>query len=242
MKFTLLLLSLLTAWLLAVEPTTEKFSYVAITQPGQGAEVLAPIVAQARLNGDAGRWLRLELFGNDERLLSRRLMELADVSGYPGSLALELDYEVRQPAERGWLRLVILDEHLRLLAVDSLELNLLSEGRTKASPSSDIAPDIVIQSPAMHSRVSGGVVQVSGTIAAGVELPLRVQLVDADGKVVGQRLAGGKLQNGREITVFSADVSYLVSKPTAVRLLVFEEGKDLRQVLAASSLELVIYP
>lgn len=242
MKYTLFMLSWLAAWLLGFEAGAEKFSYVAITQPVQDAQVLAPITVQATFNEDAGRWLHLELFGYDGRLLARRLMELADVPGYPGNLALELDFEVRQTAEQGWLRLVILDEHLRLMAVDSLRLSLQSGGRGKISSRIHATPDIVLQMPEGHSRVSGGVVRVSGTMAEGVTLPLRVQLIDTNGKIVGQRLAGGGLQKSGETAMFSAEVSYSVSKPTAVRLLVFEEGRYLRQILAASSLELVLNP
>ncbi len=220
----------------------EGFAYLQITQPGDGAAVTAPVAIRARSFGEGAARLWLELYGKDGRLLSRRILRISGPDAALGVLEEQLDFEIPAETEGGWLRLVLQDKQLRFMAVDTLTLTLLREGRARAALPAGDAPDISIQLPKSGVQVSGGMLEVRGTVSSDVKLPLRVQLVDAAGRVVGQRLAGGEMGGSSGQVVYTAQVPYAVREATPVRLLVFEEGGELAQIKHLSSLELVLKP
>lgn len=220
----------------------EGFAYLQITRPGDGAAVTAPVAIRARRLGEGAARLWLELYGKDGRLLSRRILRISGRDAAPGALEEQLDFEIPAEIEAGWLRVVLQDSQLRFMAVDTLPLTLLQEGQVKTAPPARDAPDISIQQPKSGVQVSGGLLEVRGTVSSDVRLPLRVQLVDAAGRVVGQRLAGGETGGSSGQVVYTAQVPYAVREATAVRLLVFEEGGDLPLIKHLSSLELVLKP
>jgi hypothetical protein len=220
----------------------EGFAYLQITRPGDGAALTAPVAIRARRLGEGAARLWLELYGKDGRLLSRRILRISGMDAAPAFLEEQLDFEIPAAAEQGWLRLVLQDSQLRFMAVDTLPLTLLREGQARGAPPAGDTPDIGIQRPTSGVQVSGGMLEVRGTVSSHVKLPLRVQLVDAAGRVVGQRLAGGETGGSSGRVVYSAQVPYAVRTATPVRLLVFEEGGDLLQIKHLSSLVLVLNP
>jgi hypothetical protein len=239
---SLLVVLSLAAWLPSLVRATqagEGFAFMQILQPSDGSKVIPPLAIWARRGGEDAARLWLELYGKDGRLLARRILRLTGQASGPGEIVERLDFEIPASGEAGWLRLVTQDSRLRLMAVDALPLTLFKEGRVKAAPQEAAQPDIVLRQPAAGAQVSGGVLEVSGEVNSRVRLPLRVQLVDEAGRVVGQRLAGSGPAGE---TTFTAQVPYSVRAATPVRLLVFEEGSDLRQIKHLSSLELVLKP
>lgn len=220
----------------------EGFASLQIIQPGDGAAVTAPVAIRAQSLGDGAARLWLELYGKDGRLLSRRIVRISGFDAAPGALEELLDFEIPSAAEKSWLRLVFQDKQLRFMAIDTLPLTLMSEGLTRAAPANGDLPDIAIQQPTTQMEITGGMLEVRGTVSSHVKLPLRVQLVDETGRVVGQRLAGGERIGTSGQVVYSAEVTYAVRTATPVRLLVFEEGGDLLQIKHLSSLELVLKP
>jgi len=220
----------------------EGLASLQIIQPGDGAALTAPVAIRARRLGEGAARLWLELYGKDGRLLARRIVRLSGPDAAAGLVEEQLDFEIPAAAEQGWLRLVLQDSQLRFMAVDTLPLTLLREGQARAAPPEQDAPDISILQPKPGVQVSGGMLEVRGTVSSDVKLPLRVQLVDAAGRVVGQRLAGGETGGSSGQVVYTAQVPYTVRKATPVRLLVFEEGGELAQIKHLSSLELVLKP
>lgn len=220
----------------------EGFASLQIIQPGDGAAATAPIAIRARSLGEGAARFWLELYGKDGRLLSRRILRISGQDAPPGVVEEQLDFEIPTAAEDGWLRLVLQDRQLRFMAIDTLPLTLKSAGQARTAPATGDLPDIGIQLPTSQMQISGGVLEVRGTVSSLVRLPLRVQLVDLTGRVVGQRLAGGESIGLPGQVAYSAEVPYAVRAPTAVRLLVFEEGADLPQIKHLSSLELILKP
>jgi hypothetical protein len=220
----------------------EGFAHLQITRPGDGAAVTAPVAIRARRLGEGAARLWLELYGKDGRLLSRRIVRISGPEAAAGVLEEQLDFEIPTAVEEGWLRLVLQDSQLRFMAVDTLPLTLLREGKARPAPPAGNTPDIVIHQPTPEVQITGGMLEVRGTVSSHVKLPLRVQLVDAAGRVVGQRLAGRETTGSSGQVIYSAQVPYAVRAATAVRLLVFEEGGDLLQIKHLSSLVLVLNP
>jgi hypothetical protein len=220
----------------------EGFAYLQIIQPGDGTAVTAPVAVRAIRQGEGAARLWLELYGKDGRLLARRILRLTGLQSVMNDVNELLDFEIPAASQEGWLRLVVQDSRLRFMAVDTLPLKLLQKGPGQPGPSVVELPDIAIQQPAAGAKVSGGVLDVAGVVSSHVKLPLRVQLVDAAGRVVGQRLAGGEPAGSSGQVAFTAEVPYSVSTPTPVRLLVYEEGGDLPQIKHLSSMELVLNP
>jgi hypothetical protein len=224
-------------------PPEKGVSALKIDQPTEQSRAAAPLDIQGQLHGQGGAWLFLEIYGQDGRLLSRKLSRLGNAVDPQGELRALIDYEIPKASETGWLRVGIQDRFRRWMAVDSVGLLLLQPAeKGRLAPSPQVGYDIGIRKPISGAQISGGELLVEGFVDPTVKLPLRVQLVSEDGRIVGQRLAGGKVQGAGEPVPYSAQVPYRVTESTPVRLLVFEEGGNLLQAARLSSLELILNP
>jgi hypothetical protein len=224
-------------------PPEQGVSALKIVQPTEQSRAVAPLDIQGQMYGQGGAWLFLEIYGQDGRLLSRKLSRLGNTVDPQGELQALIDYEIPQTSETGWLRVGIQDRFHRWMAVDSVGLLLLQPAeKGRLAPSPQVGFEIGISKPKSGAQESGGELLVEGFVDPTVKLPLRIQLVSEDGRIVGQRLAGGKAQGAGEPVLYSALVPYRVTETTPVRLLVFEEGGNLLQTTRLSSLELILNP
>lgn len=214
---------------------------------GEGFQVTSPLTVAANLNGLVQGAYRVELFGRDGRLLYRQ------VWGKPGQaiLGLPLDLEIlfQIPADEEEGRLVItrLDDNNRLQTVESSDLRLLSNGTDSGREGAGrtylqvIQDSILIQVPLEAGQAAGGMVRVAGRTRATVGEVLRIQLVNEEGKVVGQRVAS--VEAGEEGQgIFSSEVPYKVEATMPVRLVVFALGDPVSPFRYLASRIVVLAP
>jgi hypothetical protein len=127
-------------------------------------------------------------------------------------------------------------------AVNSSRITLLSTGAAHVASLTGQAKAIDIQAPTENAYLSSGMVNVAGLTSLDPGQPLKVQLIDLQGKVLGQRLAGITGTAGAQFNPFSSQVSYKVEKQTPVRLVVYQDDLQTGLVLHLASIGLILEP
>jgi hypothetical protein len=155
---------------------------------------------------------------------------------------MQLPFEISATAEMGRLVVSAEDVFGRLIDLNSVNLVLLSTGKTELNPTNALWQRIVIQEPAPMALIQGGTLLVSGLAQPEGDLPLQVLLVAEDGRVVGQRLAGVNPTTPGGYGTFSAEVPYSVEELTPARLTVSEDGGLISPLAHLASIEVQLSP
>jgi hypothetical protein len=215
---------------------------IQIRQPGPLSKVISPFVASGSLDpGSEGR-VRLELLGEDGRLLLRKLLNYRTDLGRLG-LSEKVDFEISAVAETGRLQISTYDQFGRMIAFSSVDLILLSLGEADINPPGLLTEPIVIYEPLPNKLIQGGKVFISGFTRLSSDQPLLIELIAANGGIVGYRQAGVTLDSAGGYTPFEVEVPYQVSEPTWVRLTVKEMSSDkIEGLVQLTSLEVLLSP
>ncbi len=215
---------------------------IQIRQPGPLSKVTSPFVVSGSLNpGSQGR-VRLELLGEDGRLLLRKLLNYRTDLGRL-SLSEKVDYEISAVAETGRLQISTYDQFGRMIAFSSVDLVLLSLGEADLNPPGLLTEPVMIYEPLPNKLIQGGKVFISGVSRLSNEQPLLVELIAANGGVVGYRQAGVTLDPAGGYTPFEVEVPYQVTEPTWVRLTVKElSSGTIAGLVYLTSLEVLLSP
>jgi len=215
---------------------------IQIFKPGDLSKVVSPIEVSAYLRPGAGGRVTIELFGEDGRLLVRQIRVYDVTPGARVNLAEMVPYQISAAAEVGRLVISMADEANRTIALNSIDLILLSLGEADINPSDALQEFIYIKQPTLKSLVQGGSVLVSGLARPFTDQPLVVHLIAEDGRVVGQRVVGvgERLANG--YAEFAVEVPYDVRALTLVRVTIYEIGLPISPIRYLASLEVVLGP
>ncbi len=215
---------------------------VQIYKIGELSMVTSPFLVTSRLTSKVGKVVRVELYGEDGKLLARELKVFYTLPWHVANVSMLLNFEINGVAEMG--RLVISAEDIdnRIIDLNSVNIVLLSTGETELNPASALQEAIVIQEPTPKALITGGTVFVSGLARPDNDQPLRVLLVAKDGRVLGQRLAGVTIPVPGGYGTFLAEVPYTVSEVTQVLLQVYEEGQPISPMTHLSSIDILLSP
>jgi hypothetical protein len=215
---------------------------IQIFGPGPGSKVTSPIQVETQLTTQGGKLLRIELRGEDDRLLSR-IVKLPNV--YPWSsaqLSLPLFFEISAPTESARLTVSIEDQHGRTMDLNSTGLILLSSGDPTLYPASSLEQALVIQQPTSNQRISGGIVPVHGVYHTDSLPSLRVELISQDGKILGHRMAASSINPDGGSGQFKTGISYSIERRTPARLVVYIDSENGGQIMHLSSVEIILDP
>jgi hypothetical protein len=215
---------------------------IQIFRPGALSRVVSPVHVAAYLKPGANGRVLIELFGEEGEPLFREVKAYGVLPGARVNLSMDLTYEIASVAEVGRLVISVKDAADRLVALNSVDLILLSVGEEDINPSSALQQTIVIEQPKPLTLVQGGNVIVSGWTRSDPEVSLRAEFIDEQGSVVGMRLVGISPSPTGEYNLFAAEVPYEVEKFTPVRLIVYETGNPISPMQHLSSLELSLSP
>jgi hypothetical protein len=216
---------------------------VQIYRLGELSLVTSPFDVNTYITSPNAEVVRIELYGENGRLLSRYLRTAYSRPAQVAHIGISLDFEIAAAAEAGRLVVSVEDKYGRLIDVNSVNLILMSTGITQVNPATALHQRIVLQDPQPNSLVIGGKLVASGRVLPNdPDTPLRVMLVAQDGRILGQRLAGVQVEKPGDYGVFSAEVPYSVSEMTSALLVVFEEGQPISQVAHLTSLEVLLAP
>ncbi len=215
---------------------------IQIYRLGELSKVISPLDVSSRLTCGDGKVVRVELFGEDGRLLARDVRNFNKVPWDTARIGMPLDFEISAAAELGRLVISAEDSFGRLIEVNSMNLILLSHGITELNPASGLEQRIIIQDPLEQTLIQGGKLIISGRARPETAQPLRVMLVAEDGRILGQRLARVTILVPGDYGTFIAEVPYSVAEVTPALLTVFEEGGTISEISFLTSLKVMLAP
>jgi hypothetical protein len=215
---------------------------IQIYRLGELSKVISPIDVSLRLTCGDAKVVRIELHGEDGRLLARDVRTYSKVPWDAARVGMPLDFEISAAAELGRLVISAEDSFGRLIEVNSMNLILLSQGITELNPSSGLQERIIIQDPLEKTLIQGGKLIISGRARPETNQPLRVMLVAEDGRIIGQRLAGVTILVPGDYGTFMAEVPYSVTDVTPALLTVFEEGDTISENSFLTSINVILAP
>jgi hypothetical protein len=215
---------------------------IQILSPGPASRVTSPFLLRSTVLIGPSGVVRLELLGEDGRLLMREVQRYGAAAGKQMGLGVEIKYEISAAAETGRLQIGVEDEQGRLMAQSSVDLILLSLGDPDIALPADQLEDIYIEVPRPNALIQGGQVRVSGLARTRSELPLMIEFQAGDGRIVGTRQIAVETVPGSTHGTFMADVPFTVESPTRVRLVIWEPGDQIPGIVHLSSEELVLSP
>ncbi len=149
----------------------------------------------------------LELYGEDGHLLASKLLQLNTPYKW-ANFYWEMSFDINSVGELGRLTLSTQDEYGRVNAVNSVHLLLLAEGPSIINQPGDLKERCVIEQPAAGQRLSGGVLTVVGKMRPYNNLPLTLELVGRDGRVIGTQAVAIVPVTGDEAIPFRVDMHY----------------------------------
>jgi len=192
---------------------------IQILTPGPLSKVISPIKLRSYAQPGYSNRVRIELFGEDGRLLFRQIIVLNTTLKW-AYFYQEVPFEVHAVGELGRLTLSTQDQYGHTTALVSVHVLLLSSGEEQITPAGNLKEHCVVDSPVAEAQVSGGTVKVTGQIRPFNSQPLVIELVSKSGSVLGSRQVSVSPASGDSYVPFGIDVFYSVTAPTPVLLVV----------------------
>jgi hypothetical protein len=212
---------------------------IQILAPGPASRVISPVHVSAYLKPGARGNIRVDLLGEDGRLLGRKILVYAP--NLSVHMLADMEFEIPGAAEAGRLVISTEDPQGRTIALASVDILLMSMGEADINPPGDLLEDIIIQEPTNNTFIQGGEVIVTGKTRLHSNEPLLVEMIATDGKHIGPiRLVNVPGSTIGGYSPFTAEVPYSVSSPTWVRLIVYENPGRIPGTSHLSSVEILL--
>ena len=216
---------------------------IQIRSPAEDSSLLSPIPLDLQfILGEGGKIIRIELWNNAGILLYRKIILRHQLPSPGDQYKGQIDFEIPDDYQDAFITIAVEDNPGMSLAVNTTRIRLLSSGTQQLMPEAWQPRVIDIQQPAFNASISGGMVDVSGLTRLDAENPLKVQLLDPAGKVIGQRLAEIDEQPGAEFNPFHAQLAYKISQPGPARLIVFRSSPQSGETQYLASQKVVLKP
>ena len=227
----------------APQPTpTIPAAAVQIRRPGPLSRLVSPLHLQANLRPGLDGRVRIELFGEDGRLLVRKIINYGRNSGWV-YIDDDFEFEISAVAETGRLVISTYDDFERLAWLASEDVILLSLGENDINPSASDLEAVIIEEPLPNKLIQGGTLLLNGLSHLPDDQPLLIELITSSGKVVGYRQAFIQLDPDGGYSPFSAEIPYTVDNPTWVRLTIKQNSTNrIPGLVYAISFEVLLSP
>lgn len=187
--------------------------------------------------------MQLELFGEDGRLLVRKILSYSANPGARVYVITDMAFEISAVAEAARLVITTFDTFGRAVSLDSVDLILLSMGEEDINPPGDLLEPIVLREPAKNILIQGGTVKVAGLARPTGKEPLLVEMLTADGKQLGPtRLVSVSAPPDGSHAPFLVEAPYSITEPTWVRVIVSERDHRIPGTIHLSSVEVLLSP
>jgi hypothetical protein len=216
---------------------------VQIFRLGELSKIHSPLPISLSLTSRVGKVVRVELYGEDGRLLARHLRTYNKIPWEVARIGVDLEFGISAAAEAGRLLVSVEDSFGRLIDVNSVNLILISTGQSEYNPPTALWQRLIIEEPVTQALIQGGKLIISGrALPNNPDQPLRVMLVGEDGRILGQRLAGIEFEKQGDYGKYVAEVPYAVTDLTPALLVIFEEGEPVTDITHLSSIPVVLAP
>lgn len=208
---------------------------IRVLAPGPMSKVVSPIVLKAYVKpGDEGQ-IRVELLGEDGRLLQRYVFNQPTLNVEGAYVSMKIPFEVRAAAELGRLQIVTEDEFGRPQNQAAVHLLLLSVGDSELNPADAPYERCVFYEPQAY----GGTLILNGEIQPFNETPVIFEIVDEAGKVLGLRVLTFE---GGNREPFGTTIAYKVTEQTSARLIVRQADDRISGLIYLHSQEIILNP
>jgi hypothetical protein len=227
------------------EPGFTEFAQIRFIAPGPMSSLVSPINLQVLLVSGESQLVRVDLLGEDGRTLQRTLEHVTrNPSGAYRSFKLE--FETRAVSEKGYIRISSKDDHRRIQALNTMPVLLYSVGDNQINPIGNMMYErVMYEGLADGDEISGGTVNIKGRFWPFNEMPVFLEMITDDGKVISSRMLDFQ---GIDTQSFETTLPYKVTEPTKVRLSIHQDSPDLPndpdlgQYIYVHTLELTLNP
>lgn len=190
---------------------------IQILSPGPMSLLVSPVTARGYIIPGARNMMTVELIGEDERLIFRKLMRL--YTDYKWAyFELEIPFETHAAAELGRLQISTEDENGITTALMAVHVLLQPEGNAEINPPGDLSERCSLLTPRPEMEANGGVLAVGGSYRTFNQQPLIIELIDVQGVILASRWVDLSQAEGGSTILFSEELMYSVEEPTAARL------------------------
>jgi hypothetical protein len=213
-----------------------------LLRPGLMSKLLSPIqVEMYALTGD-DRLVTVELVGEDGRVIARQVLEYNAAGRFIYGVP-KIPFEIETVSELARLQVRSVDLFGRPIAISSVDLILLSVGRSEIFPPAITMEPYLIRAPRKGETVSGGLLVVEGLARPVNDSLLLLELITENGAVMSTKQfqvdpPSGDLSH----TPFRLEIPYKVNGPTPVRLVIRQEGSRIPGTVALNSQTIILEP
>lgn len=216
---------------------------ILIFKPGPYSLLSSPFRVSANVAPGPNNEVHLRLVGEDERVLMKSTIQVFPFEGASThTMGMEIVFEIQAMSELGRLEIKVMDEFGRISAMNSVDLILLSTGTAKRNYAGDFLEEVVINYPTPNLMVQGNSLLVSGLVRTRSEEPIRIELIDETGAVVGSADAAVLLLEDSDHGIFAGEIEYFVSTPTWVSLVISVSGGRIPGITYVKTMEILIGP
>ena len=187
--------------------------------PGPMSKLISPIQFRADVISGESQKVKVDLYGEDGRLLSSKLLKVLNTSE-GAFVSFKIPFETRAVAELGRITVSTLDKDGRTQALNSVRVLLLSSGINEINPPGNPSEPVEVFKPLAEEAVSGGVLNVKGDLWPFSLQPVVLELVSPTGQSIGLRIL--TIQN-IDPQLFETTIPYKVTEPMLARLTIRQE-------------------
>lgn len=227
-------------------PGFTEFAQIRFLAPGPMSSLTSPIKLQVMLVSGRSEIVKIDLLGENGRLLQRGL-ERVNRNPSGNYRSFEMAFEIRAVSERGYIRISSKDDHGRIENLNTMPVLLYSIGDAQINPVGNMIYErISLDGLEDGDEIFGGVVNLKGMIWPVNQTPVFVEMLTEDGLPISARVLNF---NGVDTQPFETTLPYKVTEPTRIRLTFRQDSPDLsdddpelKKLIYVYTLELVLNP
>lgn len=216
---------------------------VSILRPAEGSMVTSPLRVWGRAGPAYENRVEIRLIGEDGRTITTHFDYLFALPGNLGPYNTVFEFTTPYLAEAARLEVLNYDpSDGKLNHLTSVNLTLLSIGSPRTHYTIQGPEKLKINSPLENEIIDGNSVIVSGIGWPDTDQPLHVEIINANGDVLGSGLFKF---NPHEIGVaapFQIEVTYAVDAFQVARIAVYEDSDSIPGILHYTSIIVRLRP
>jgi hypothetical protein len=228
------------------EPGFTDFAQIRFISPGPMSSLVSPINLQVLIVSGESEIVRIELLGEDGRILQRGLERVKRNPNGGNYRSFELAFEIRAVSEKGYIRISSKDDKGRIQVLNTMPVLLYSIGTNQINPMGNMIYErVMYEGLKDDDEVHGGVVNLKGRFWPFNTQPVFLELLLPDGKPISSRVLDFK---GIDTESFETTLPYKVAEPTLVRLSIHQDNldlsisdPDLKKYIYVHTMELMLY-
>jgi hypothetical protein len=205
--------------------------------------LISPIQAEIYARPGEDGLVRLELVGEDGRLIARQVLDFKRYIGRAIAFYPEIPFEIESAAETARLQVLTSDRFGRAISIMSVDVVLLKVGRNEIYTPLVTQEPFIIRYPQEGQTISGGTLAIEGLIRPVTDTPVLLEAVAENGAVIFTKQFVVPPPNGQlSHTPFQLEIPYKVGQSTPVRLIFRQESTRIAGSVALSSLLITLDP